>query len=215
MRAEARVGSPLSLHVRSIICNLGYDLIELVGRVASELRTPVAIGLGSNLGDRESRILEAIRALRASLDGIRVSPIFETDPVHVEEQPAFLNACCIGATSLTARQLLSTFHDLERSLGRKSDGVRFGPRVIDVDLLLFGDRTIDEKDLVVPHPRMRERAFVMQPLSRIAGDWIVPSSRGFPAETVREIAERLGVEGVRLTRTVSEAAFRPERSCCD
>jgi 2-amino-4-hydroxy-6-hydroxymethyldihydropteridine diphosphokinase len=87
--------------------------------------------------------------------------------------------------------------------------------VIDLDLLLFGNQIIDEIDLVVPHPRMRERAFVMQPLSRIAGDWIVPGSRGFPAERVDALAERLGVEGVRLKYPASEAAFRPERSRCD
>jgi 2-amino-4-hydroxy-6-hydroxymethyldihydropteridine diphosphokinase len=203
------------LYVFLLLCNRGCDLLEQVGSLVRERRTRVAIGLGSNLGDRASRIREAVLALRASLDGIRVSPIFETDPVHLEDQPAFLNACCTGTTRLTPRQLLSVLQDLERSLGRTRDAVRFGPRVIDLDLLLFGDRIVEDEDLVVPHPRMRERGFVMRPLAAIAPEWIVPGSHGHPSETVAEIAERLGPEGVRLLHAVSEYSFRQEPSKCD
>lgn len=157
----------------------------------------VAVSLGSNLGDRPERLESSLQAIRAFVGDVEVSPLYETDPMYVEKQPVFLNACCIGRTWLTPRQLLSQLQDIERALGRRRDGCRFGPRAIDLDLLLFDSYVISSRDLAVPHPRLRERAFVLVPLADIAADWLVPASQGFPALTVGEILAGIETDGVR------------------
>jgi 2-amino-4-hydroxy-6-hydroxymethyldihydropteridine diphosphokinase len=119
--------------------------------------------------------------------------------MHVADQPSFLNACCIGQTSLTARQLLQSLQQLELRAGREPGGRRYGPRPLDLDLLLYGECVIEESDLVVPHPRLRERAFVLVPLAELAADWIVPVSRGAAATTVGELARGVDEEGIVRT----------------
>lgn len=137
--------------------------------------------------------------LRALLEGLEVSHVYETVPVHVTDQPMFLNAVCTGWSRLPARQLLSGLKDLERAAGRSPDGPRFGPRALDLDILLFGDRTLAEPDLAIPHPRLRERAFVLVPLAELAADWVVPAGRDAPAETVGNLAAAADARGVRRT----------------
>ena len=159
---------------------------------------PVAIGLGSNLTDRMRNLNFAIDRLRDHLHPLTVSPVFETLPELYTDQPSFLNACCIGYTVLTPRQLLSALQDAERIAGRTRSGPRFGPRELDLDLLLFGDQVIETPQLVVPHPRLRERAFVVVPLAEIAPAWEIPASRGDPSETVQEVLSRLDTTGVSL-----------------
>jgi 2-amino-4-hydroxy-6-hydroxymethyldihydropteridine diphosphokinase len=134
------------------------------------------IGLGSNLGDREGFLRRAVELLRdeADIDVVAVSSVRETDPVGFLDQPRFLNAAVEVETPLTARALLERLLAMEHALGRRRDGPRFGPRTIDLDLLLYGDESVDEPGLTVPHPRLAERRFVLEPLHEIAPDLVVP-----------------------------------------
>jgi 2-amino-4-hydroxy-6-hydroxymethyldihydropteridine diphosphokinase len=128
------------------------------------------VGLGSNLGDREATIRSAV----AQLDVARVSTLRETDPVGLLDQPRFLNGVAELETELPPRALLERLLEVERSLGRTREGPRFGPRTIDLDLLLYDDAVLDEPGLTLPHPRLHERAFVLEPLAELAPDLVVP-----------------------------------------
>jgi 2-amino-4-hydroxy-6-hydroxymethyldihydropteridine diphosphokinase len=129
------------------------------------------VAIGSNLGDREQTLLDAVEALRAEPDVevAAVSSLIETDPVGFLDQPRFLNGVVALETALPARALLDLLLEVERRFGRNRDGVPAqGPRTLDLDLLLYGDEEIDEPGLQVPHPRMHERPFVLGPLAEIA-----------------------------------------------
>ena len=119
------------------------------------------IGLGSNLGDRESLLRRAAELIGA----VRLSEVRETEPWGLEQQPRFLNAVAEIETTLAPRRLLDHLLDVEARLGRERIGPKWGPRTIDLDLLLYGDETVDEPGLVVPHPRLLEREFVLEPLA--------------------------------------------------
>jgi len=147
--------------------------------------THVAFGLGSNLGDRTARLHAAVDGLRAVLEDIAVSGFLDTAPVG-PPQPRYLNAAVTGRTERTPEELLTAAQALEARAGRVRT-VRHGPRTLDVDLLLYGEREIDRPGLVVPHPRMAERAFVLAPLAGIAPDWPVPGT----GATVEELLARL------------------------
>ena len=137
------------------------------------------ISLGSNLGDRERHLRAATAALRA-LRGVRdveLSRVYETDPVGPGEQGPYLNAVVRVRTQLSPRALLDRLLEIERSEGRERGAVRNAPRTLDLDLLLYGEREIDEPGLVVPHPRMAQRAFVLEPLSDLAPDLVIPGER--------------------------------------
>lgn len=127
------------------------------------------VGLGSNLGDRESVIADAVSALGShpEIEVLRVSTLRETEPWGPIDQPRFLNGAVAVDTTLAPRALLGVLLDVERGLGRVRHE-RWGPRTIDLDLLLYGDTVVDEPGLTVPHPRLRERAFVLEPLLEIA-----------------------------------------------
>jgi len=137
------------------------------------------IGIGSNLGEREHVIAAALDLLRAE-DGVEllaVSTLRETDPVGYLDQPRFVNGAVAVETSLTARALLDRLLEIERRLGRvRGDGPRFGPRTVDLDLLLYGDETIDEPGLQVPHPRLAERRFALEPLAELDPALEVPGA---------------------------------------
>jgi 2-amino-4-hydroxy-6-hydroxymethyldihydropteridine diphosphokinase len=122
-----------------------------------------AIGLGSNLGDRARHISDAVGSLGESGSLVRVSSLYETSPVGGPEQGPYLNAVVVVDTELSARQLLNVCLDIERKHGRER-GERWGPRTLDMDVLLFGSEVIAESDLTVPHPRMIERRFALEPL---------------------------------------------------
>ena len=147
----------------------------------------VAIALGSNLGDRERHLRDALMALAGSVTNLRSSTFHETDPVGVGEQARFLNAAAIGETALAPRELLEWLLGVEQRFGRERPHAG-APRTLDLDLILYGDRVIDEPGLVVPHPRFRERRFVLAPLSEIAPDWIDPVT----GRTVRELLSQSG-----------------------
>jgi len=128
------------------------------------------VGLGANLGDREASIRRAAELIGAT----RLSTIRETDPWGYEDQPRFLNAVVELETALPPRELLDRLLEVERELGRTRDGPRFGPRTIDLDLLVYGDLQLDEPGLTVPHPRLQERLFVLEPLAELAPSLDVP-----------------------------------------
>jgi 2-amino-4-hydroxy-6-hydroxymethyldihydropteridine diphosphokinase len=137
-------------------------------------RTPVAIALGSNIGDRRGHLDYAVSRLRAFLHEIRVSSYYETAPVDVVgEQWDFLNAAAVGETEWSPREVLDTLLAIETARGRQRPHPS-APRTLDLDIVLFGDQRIDEPGLVVPHPRFRERRFVLDPLAEIAPDWRDP-----------------------------------------
>ncbi|HEX2434657.1 MAG TPA: 2-amino-4-hydroxy-6-hydroxymethyldihydropteridine diphosphokinase [Gaiellaceae bacterium] len=134
------------------------------------------IGLGSNLGDRGATIHRALELLGADddIEITAVSSLVETDPVGYEDQPRFLNGAAALRTELSARDLLERMFAVERELGRTRTGPRFGPRTIDLDLLLYGQESIDEPGLRIPHPRLAERRFVLEPLAELDKDLRVP-----------------------------------------
>jgi len=145
------------------------------------------VGLGANLGDREDTIRRAV-ALVDELAGVSVvgvSSLRETEPWGPVEQPRYLNGAVAVETELPPRELLDALLDVERRLGRaRDDEERWGPRTIDLDLLLYGDLVLDEPGLDVPHPRLHERRFALEPLAELAPDALVPA-RGTAAELLR------------------------------
>lgn len=149
--------------------------------------TRVAIALGSNLGDRDGYLRAALAALQPPIDRLRISTFHDTAPVGVGPQPTFLNAAAVGETSLSARALLETLLGIERDLGRERP-FPGAPRTVDLDLILYGEAIIDEApSLIVPHPRFRERRFVLEPLAEIAPDWRDPVT----GKTVEELLRAL------------------------
>ncbi|MBI2829011.1 MAG: 2-amino-4-hydroxy-6-hydroxymethyldihydropteridine diphosphokinase [Acidobacteria bacterium] len=146
----------------------------------------VAIALGSNLGDRERYLREALAELAFSIGDLRVSVFHETDPVGVGYQPRFLNAAATGLTGLPARILLDMLLDVERRFGRERPHPG-APRTLDLDLILYGDRIIDEPELNVPHPRFRDRRFVLEPLAEIAADWVDPVTGQTVGELLKQV----------------------------
>jgi 2-amino-4-hydroxy-6-hydroxymethyldihydropteridine diphosphokinase len=130
------------------------------------------VGLGSNLGDREAAIRRAAELLAAR----RLSSIRETEPWGLTGQPRFLNAVAELETELEPRPLLERLLEVEQRLGRRRTGLRWGPRTIDLDLLLYGDRVIDEPGLQVPHPHLGERLFAVEPLAELAPELEIPGN---------------------------------------
>jgi 2-amino-4-hydroxy-6-hydroxymethyldihydropteridine diphosphokinase len=134
----------------------------------------VALALGSNLGDRRAHLTWAVDRLSTLLRDCRVSSFIETDPVGVPDaQPRYLNAAMVGTTALDPHDLLAALMTIEQERGRTRTSFR-GARTLDLDLILYGDRILDDASLTVPHPRFRDRRFVLEPLASIAPDWIDP-----------------------------------------
>ena len=144
----------------------------------------MAVALGSNLGDRDHYLREAVQALREFLTNLRVSSFHDTAPVGVGQQPRFLNAAVVGETSLEPRALLTRVLEIEQRFGRERPHPG-AARTLDLDLILYGDAVVDEPDLVVPHPRFRERAFVLAPLAEVAADWRDPVTGKTVGELLR------------------------------
>ena len=134
------------------------------------------VGLGANLGDRRRTLHDALDALadEAGIEVVAVSTLRETEPVGVGEQPRFLNGAAELETTLTAHELLGRLLAVEQRFGRVRTPGEHGPRTLDLDLLLYGDEMIDEPGLTVPHPRLHERRFVLEPLAELAPGLVVP-----------------------------------------
>jgi len=157
------------------------------------------IAFGSNLGDRLANLQQAARLLRdhAGVEFVRASEIYETDPVGRVDQGRFLNAAAEVETTLSPRALLNLLLSIERELGRdrgrdRGAGERWGPRAIDLDLLLYDDAEIDEPGLTLPHPRMHERLFVLVPLADIAPERVVESNVDTLKRDPAQRIERMG-----------------------
>ena len=146
------------------------------------------VGLGANLGEREATLRAALALLAGEpgIELVEVSTFRETDPVDVIDQPRFVNAAAVVETELSPRALLERLLAIERALGRTRDGPRFGPRTIDLDLLLYGAEEVRERGLTVPHPRIAQRRFVLEPLAELEPDLVVPG-----AGPVRALLARL------------------------
>jgi len=154
------------------------------------LKGLAAIALGSNLasqyGDREANLREAVRRLGELGEVKAVSSFYDTEPVGYLDQPRFLNGAAVFETSLDPSALMRALLEIERAMGRERV-IAKGPRVIDLDLLLYGNRVMNTAELTLPHPEMQSRRFVLEPLAEIAGEWVHPVLR----VTVREMLGRL------------------------
>ena len=135
--------------------------------------TEILIALGSNLGDRRRHLEAALEGLRPAVAVTARSALYETAPMYVTDQPAFLNMAARGVTALGPLELLDRLKAIEADIGR-GEGAPNGPRVIDLDILYYGDRVLETDRLTVPHPRIAERAFVLTPLMDIAAEFIDP-----------------------------------------
>jgi 2-amino-4-hydroxy-6-hydroxymethyldihydropteridine diphosphokinase len=143
----------------------------------------VAIALGSNLGDRVAHLNHAVVRLQAIVRALRVSRYYETAPVGVSgPQPLYLNAAAVGTALLSPRDLLEALLGIERERGRERPRPN-APRTLDLDLVLYGDRVIEEEGLIVPHPRFGARRFVLEPLAEIAPDLVDPAT----GKTIRQL----------------------------
>jgi len=146
------------------------------------------VGLGANLGEREETLRLALELLAETprIEVVAVSSFRETDPVGYLDQPRFLNGAAALETSLSPRELLDALLAVERELGRTREGARFGPRTVDLDLLLYGDAQLDEPGLTLPHPRLHERRFALEPLAELDPELVVPG-RGRVTDLLTEL----------------------------
>ena len=151
------------------------------------------LATGSNLGDRQHNLHSALQAIRRIAEVEQVSSIYETEPWGYTDQPAFLNQVLAVTTLLSPFEVLNSIKSMEGEIGR-TPTFRYGPRVIDIDILLYDDLIMDEDRLTLPHPRMTERAFVMVPLDEIAPQYIHPVFQ----QTIHELLQNLDTSSARL-----------------
>lgn len=162
--------------------------------------TPTALGLGSNLGDPEQQLRTAVEQLAVILDDLRVAPLFRSPAESAVSQPDYLNSAVVGWCQLPPETLLGELKRIEFLAGRRLSR-RHGPRLLDIDLLLWGDAVDDRPELTLPHPRLREREFVLAPLAQIAADWKVPPEGHSIAELLDRLEPKTGLEPIGWSRT--------------
>lgn len=146
----------------------------------------VYLGLGSNLGERVTNLDSAIKALKPEVEVNKVSSIYQTKPWGFLDQPDFLNLVLEGFTILSPFDLLVFLKEIENEIGRKPN-FRYGPRLVDIDILLYGDDFIDEKRITIPHKNMKERAFVLVPMAEIAPGLKYPGTEEIISDLVRKV----------------------------
>lgn len=167
----------------------------------------VYLGLGTNLGNREHNLQEAVDRLhRGGVEVLRVSPVYETKPMYVEDQPLFLNMVIEGQTSILPRVLLKRLKSIEREIGRKPSKQN-GPRTIDIDILFYSGFVITAPELTVPHPHLAERRFVLEPLVKLAPEFRHPVSR----KTMRELLAATSAQDVQQVDVVIRIPSAPGR----
>jgi 2-amino-4-hydroxy-6-hydroxymethyldihydropteridine diphosphokinase len=159
----------------------------------ASLAATVYLALGANLGDRLANLRLALARLQTLARLEEVSSLYETQPQGVSDQPLFLNAVCRVSTGLEPQALLRFLKNLEQEIGRRPGGERWGPRPIDLDILLYDDRVVDTPELTVPHPRLSERAFVLIPLCELAPQLRHP----LLGKTMKDLLASVGKKGVR------------------
>jgi 2-amino-4-hydroxy-6-hydroxymethyldihydropteridine diphosphokinase len=169
----------------------GFDFAG-AGQQTSTTHATVYIALGSNLGDRAGYLRAALDRLRATVRVTAVSPVYETDPVGYAAQGPFLNAVVAGTTTSAPRELLRILQAIEQASGRVRSFPN-APRTLDLDLLGYGSLVLDTPDLTVPHPRLRERAFVLAPLADIAPELVLPGLGGPVAALLAELGPLTGI----------------------
>ncbi len=148
----------------------------------------VLLAIGTNLGQRRVNLQRAVDALGETLTIEAVSPIYETEPWGYTEQPDFLNACLLGLTKLSPDELLATCKSIEQRLGRQA-GSKWGPRLIDIDMIFFGQMVVDNGKLKVPHPQLDQRAFVLAPLADISPEWSHPKTNQSVINMLKNVDE--------------------------
>jgi 2-amino-4-hydroxy-6-hydroxymethyldihydropteridine diphosphokinase len=153
-----------------------------------QINKPIALALGSNIGNRMEALRAAVAGLKAFVTVTKISPVYETAAAYVADQPPFLNAALLGETSLEPLELLHKLKTLETELGRQPS-FRYGPRLVDIDILFYGDRVLASPELAIPHPRMAERAFVLKPLADIAPDMKHPETGLSVAEMLAQLPD--------------------------
>lgn len=153
----------------------------------------VFLGLGSNLGDRQANLFRALQLLEPEVGIESVSSIYRTDPWGVQEQPHFLNCAVAANTSLTPHELLVKLKSIEQKMGRQPT-FRYGPRLVDLDILLYDELILSSDELTIPHPRMLERAFVLVPLAEIIGSLLHPIRK----LSFRQLADEINRSGIEL-----------------
>lgn len=151
--------------------------------------TPVALALGSNIGDCLHSLRKSVKALAPYVDITATSPIYETAPLYVTDQPVFLNAVVVGTTKLDPLALLRLIKELEVEIGRLPS-FQWGPRLIDIDIIFYGDSVVETPELTIPHPRLTERDFVLRPLSDIAPKWRHPQNGNTVVEMLANLPPR-------------------------
>ncbi|MDH3735155.1 MAG: 2-amino-4-hydroxy-6-hydroxymethyldihydropteridine diphosphokinase [Gemmatimonadota bacterium] len=174
-------------------------------------RTPlrprqVAIGFGSNIGDRLRNLQVAAERVSDLLTDSLASGVYETEPTDLHDQPDFLNACLVGRTDLAPAELLERLKGIERAIGRAPGGPPFGPREIDLDILLYGDEVLRTKDLTLPHPRLHQRAFALVPLAEVAPNW----QHGVLKRSIEELRDELPEASVVRTDWSLRRTQRPK-----
>jgi 2-amino-4-hydroxy-6-hydroxymethyldihydropteridine diphosphokinase len=165
------------------------------------LAATVYLSLGTNLGERQANLKAAEEALHPEVEIIARSPIYETPPWGYTDQPAFLNQVLVGCTELPPMELIRHLKEVEERLGRVPS-FRYGPRLIDMDILFFDDLVLDSPDLAIPHPRLHERAFVLAPLADLAPDLRHPVLN----KSVRELLQALDTSGIKRFKDSKHAS---------